>query len=122
MGLRVTQVILYIIMVDGSCKIPLIYTKKCRWEWLAVVQVGVMAPEDKEPPLPMGPVMFNELEIVGSHGIQAYEYGKVLDLITGGRLDPQKLIGKTVSLEESIAELEAMGEFRNVGVTVIDRF
>jgi alcohol dehydrogenase len=86
------------------------------------VQVGVMAAEDKDPPLPMGQVMFNELEIIGSHGMQAYEYHRVLDMITGGKLDPKKLIGKTVSLEESIAELVAMCDFQCVGVTVIDRF
>ena len=86
------------------------------------VQVGVMAAEHKDPPIPMGQVMFNELEIVGSHGIQAYEYGRVLDLITGGKLDPKKLIGKTIPLEEAVAELVSMGDFHSLGITVIDRF
>ncbi len=86
------------------------------------VQVGVMAAEHKDPPIPMGQVMFNELELVGSHGIQAYEYGKVLDNIAAGKLDPRKLITKTVSLEESVSELVGMGEFKSLGITVIDRF
>ena len=86
------------------------------------VQIGVMAGADAEPPLPMGPVMFNELEIVGSHGMQAHCYDGMLRMIAAGSLAPQKLIEKTVTLEQSLAELEGMGEYRNAGVTIIDRF
>jgi alcohol dehydrogenase len=86
------------------------------------VQVGVMAAESKETPLPMGMVMFNELELIGSHGMQAHAYGPLLELIMAGKLDPGKLIRKTVSLEASLAELEQMGDFPGSGVVVIDRF
>lgn len=86
------------------------------------VQVGVMAGDDSAPPIPMGQVMFNELEILGSHGMQAHEYNKVLDMIVAGTLNPKLLIRKTIALEDAAAELNAMGDFRNVGVTVIDRF
>jgi alcohol dehydrogenase len=81
-----------------------------------------MAGDDANPPLPLGSVMFNELEIIGSHGIQAHEYGKVLDMILAGKLDPRLLTGKKIALEEAATELKAMGDFHNVGVTVIDRF
>jgi alcohol dehydrogenase len=54
--------------------------------------------------------------------MQAHRYPAVLEMIAAGKLDPGRLIGKRVSLEESIAELEAMGEFHGTGVTVIDRF
>ncbi len=86
------------------------------------VQIGVMAAEDSQPPLPMGLVMFNELEIIGSHGMQAHCYDRMLRMISSGALEPQKLIGRTVTLEQSLTELAKMGEFGNVGVTVIDRF
>ena len=43
-------------------------------------------------------------------------------MIQQGKLQPQKLIGKTVSLEESIEELMNMNNFTGMGVTVIDRF
>jgi alcohol dehydrogenase len=52
----------------------------------------------------------------------AHAYPPLLEMITSGRLDPKRLIRKTVTLEESIAELMAMGEFAQIGVTVIDRF
>jgi alcohol dehydrogenase len=86
------------------------------------VQVGVMAAESKETALPMGWVMFNELELIGSHGLQAYAYGPILDMIVTGRLQPSRLISHTVTLEESLDVLQRMGESPPKGVIVIDRF
>jgi hypothetical protein len=43
-------------------------------------------------------------------------------MIRAGKLHPKALIRKTVSLEQAPAELEAMGTFLTLGVTVIDRF
>ena len=43
-------------------------------------------------------------------------------MIYQGKLQPQKLIGKIVSLEDSIEELMSMNSFAGTGVTVIDRF
>ncbi len=86
------------------------------------VQVGVMAAESKETALPMGWVMFNELELIGSHGMQAHAYGPVLEMIVSGKLQPAKLINRTVSLEESLDVLQSMAESPPTGVVVIDRF
>ncbi len=46
----------------------------------------------------------------------------MLEMIRAGKLHPEKLIGKTISLEESPDELAAMDRFEGAGVTVIDRF
>jgi alcohol dehydrogenase len=70
----------------------------------------------------MDQVIGKELEIVGSHGMQAHRYPEMLDLIASERLQPQRLIGKKVALEEAPGELEAMSRFGAVGITVIDRF
>ena len=86
------------------------------------VQVGLLAGDDHRPRLPMEQVIGRELEIVGSHGLQAFRYEEMLDLITTGRLEPQRLIGKTVPLEEASTELPAMSDYGAVGITVIDRF
>jgi len=43
-------------------------------------------------------------------------------MIVAGKLDPKALIGRTVSLEQAPGELEGMGQFGAVGITVIDRF
>jgi alcohol dehydrogenase len=86
------------------------------------VQVGLMVANDKNPPLPMGQVISKELEILGSHGMQAHAYGPMLDMIKTGILKPKQLINKTISLEESPGELQGMGKFNTLGVTVINRF
>jgi len=86
------------------------------------VQVGLMVADDKNPPLPMDQVISKELEILGSHGMQAHAYGPMLEMIKTGTLNPQQLVSKTVSLEDSPAELEGMGAFNTLGVVVIDQF
>ncbi len=86
------------------------------------VQVGLMVADHRHSPLPMDKVVANELEILGSHGIQAYKYSSLLEMIHTGKLKPQKLIGKTISLEESPKELSDMNSFAGTGVTVIDEF
>ena len=86
------------------------------------VQVGLMVADCSEPSLPMGPVIGRELELLGSHGMQAHRYPEMLQMIVSGKLSPARLLGKTVALEESPRELENMGNFGATGITVIDRF
>jgi alcohol dehydrogenase len=86
------------------------------------VQVGLMAGDDATPPIPMGPIIANELEIRGSHGMQAHRYPAVLAMIARGTLQPQQLIHATVNLCEGAALLERMGNFPRPGVTVINNF
>jgi alcohol dehydrogenase len=77
---------------------------------------------DHEVKIPMGLVIGRELEILGSHGMQAHKYPEMFEMIRDGRLAPEKLIGKTISLEESLDELLNMNNFSGTGVTVIDKF
>jgi alcohol dehydrogenase len=86
------------------------------------VQVGLLLGDDRTPALPMDRVVADELEILGSHGIQAHAFPAILAMIAAGKLQPEKLVGKTVSLEEGIEELQNMDGFEGTGITVIDRF
>ena len=86
------------------------------------VQVGLLAGDDFRPRLPMEQVIGKELEILGSHGMQAHRYDRLFDMISAGRLDPREIVGKTVPLEEAPGELTGMSTFGGVGITVIDRF
>jgi alcohol dehydrogenase len=84
------------------------------------VQVGLMHGEDSAPPIPMEPVIMGELEILGSRGMPATDYSRVFQLISGGAVDPSRLVTRTVPLEGASAVLESMGDFHGIGVTVID--
>ena len=86
------------------------------------VQVGLMAPDQSRSAVPMDKIIANELEILGSHGIQAYKYPILLGMIQAGKLFPEKLIGKTISLEESLEALANMDNFSGTGVKVINEF
>lgn len=86
------------------------------------IQVGLMVEDDHNPRVPMGKVLANELEILGSHGMQAHRYADMLAMIAAGDLAPERLIGKSVCLEEAIAELTSMDQFGSNGVTVITEF
>ena len=54
--------------------------------------------------------------------MQAFKYPEMLEMIKAGKLAPQKLIEKTISLEESIRILPEMNQFKNSGITVINAF
>jgi alcohol dehydrogenase len=86
------------------------------------VQVGLMLGDHTAPQVPMAKIIGKELEILGSHGMQAHRYGAMLEMIRMGKLDPARLVGKQISLAEAPAALMAMDKFQNVGATVITRF
>lgn len=86
------------------------------------IQVGLMVGDDYLPRLPMDRVIAKELQIYGSHGMQANKYDVMFNMIRSGKLNPGLLVGKRIPLDEAPKELELMNNFSAVGVTVIDRF
>lgn len=58
----------------------------------------------------------DELEIIG---MQAHRYGATLAIIESGSIQPERLIGRTISLEQSIDALMHMDAFEERAVTVI---
>ena len=86
------------------------------------VQVGLMLGDERSVPLPMSRVISHELELAGVHGMAVRHYPALLEAITAGRLDPGRLVGATVGLEQAGDELAAMGGYARDGATVIARF
>jgi alcohol dehydrogenase len=67
-------------------------------------------------------VVANELEILGSHGMQAHAYPEMMTMIQSGKLQPEKLIGELISLNDVPQLLPKMNEFQGIGVKVISKF
>ncbi|MER3373925.1 MAG: zinc-dependent alcohol dehydrogenase family protein [Allomuricauda sp.] len=86
------------------------------------IQVGLMTGEHKHPKVPMDMVVANELEVIGSHGMQAFKYPEMLEMIQMGKLKPEKLIERTITLEDAITALPNMHKFESKGVLVINSF
>jgi alcohol dehydrogenase len=78
-----------------------------------------MTGDHKHPKIPMDRIVAHELEILGSHGMQAFRYTDMFEMIKTGKLKPELLVGKTISLDKAPEALMKMDKFENVGVTVI---
>jgi alcohol dehydrogenase len=85
------------------------------------VQVGLLLGGEAPAPVPMDLVVARELEVIGSHGMQARLFPGLFELILAGQLDPARLVTRTCTLAEGAAALAALEESTNAGITVIDR-
>ncbi|WP_210484630.1 zinc-dependent alcohol dehydrogenase family protein [Microvirga antarctica] len=86
------------------------------------VQVGLMVGGHNRPQVPMDQIIAHELEIRGSHGMQAFRYSAMMDMIETGKLKPQRLVGSRLTLDEAPAALMAMDTFDKHGISVITQF
>ena len=72
------------------------------------VQVGLLLDDEAAPAIPMGRVIADELELLGSHGIAVAEYAAMLDDVVAGRLRPAESIGRTIGFDDLPDALVAM--------------
>lgn len=86
------------------------------------IQVGLLLDREKDTSLPMNLVVSNELEILGSHGMQSWRYPEMMAMIQSGKLQPELLIGRHIGLESAAQELIDMDKFKGTGVTLITEF
>ena len=86
-----------------------------------MVQVGLPL-GGRTPEIPMARVANREIEIVGSHGMAAAEFPKVLALVAEGKLKVQELVEREVGLAEGALAVEHMDHGSPIGITVITSF
>jgi alcohol dehydrogenase len=84
------------------------------------VQVGLLPPVQGHPPVPMARAIAWELDLLGSHGMAAADYPGMLRLIEDGSLQPQRLVRRTVGLDEAAALLPGFDQATRAGITVVD--
>ena len=86
------------------------------------VQVGLMPPTQGMPRIPMDRVIGAELQIIGTHGLQAYEYPEMLRTIGLAHLDLGQLVGSVIGLDDVPDALVAMNDPvpARAGLTVVD--
>ncbi|HKG67009.1 MAG TPA: zinc-dependent alcohol dehydrogenase family protein [Solirubrobacteraceae bacterium] len=82
------------------------------------VQVGLLAGDERESRIPMAEMISRELEIAGVHGMPVRDYPALLRLIASDAVDPARLIGSRITLEQAGAALAAMDRPAE-GITVI---
>jgi D-arabinose 1-dehydrogenase-like Zn-dependent alcohol dehydrogenase len=83
------------------------------------VQVGLLPPLDGHPRVPMARAIGWELDLLGSHGMAAVDYPEMLALIEQGALRPDRLVERTIGLEEAAALLPVFDRATLAGITVV---
>jgi alcohol dehydrogenase len=87
------------------------------------LQLGLLLTPDGLTLEPMARVIVYELDLLGSHGMAAVDYPKMLAMVETGLLRPELLIEKIVGLDEGKSLLRLMGEVTSAtigGITIID--
>ncbi|MEV0900022.1 zinc-dependent alcohol dehydrogenase family protein [Actinoplanes sp. NPDC049802] len=84
------------------------------------VQIGLLPPVDGHPRVPMARVIGWELDVLGSHGMAAADYPAMMAIIERGVLAPQRLIERTVGLDEAAGLLPHFDRAPVAGMTMID--
>lgn len=72
------------------------------------------------PRVPMDRVIAWELDVLGSHGMAAEDYPGMLALIEAGRLEPHRLVGRVIGLDEAAVALPLVDRATTAGITIID--
>ncbi|GAB6984999.1 zinc-dependent alcohol dehydrogenase family protein [Nocardioides pyridinolyticus] len=85
-----------------------------------LAQIGLLPPLEGHPRVPMSRVIAWELDLLGSHGMAAADYPDMMALIETGALQPQRLIERTIGLEEAAALLPTFDRATVAGMTMID--
>ena len=87
------------------------------------VQIGMPSGSHATPTLPLYELIYaRQLQIMGTRGLAASRFPALFGAIRAGRMDPSRLVTRSIALEEAPAAIAEMDGYTRVGVTVIDRF
>ena len=86
------------------------------------IQIGLMTEEHASPEIPMPLVIANELEILGSHGMQASAYPELFSLLETGKIDLGKMITERINLDKVVEYLPVLDKRSSAGIVVVDKF
>jgi D-arabinose 1-dehydrogenase-like Zn-dependent alcohol dehydrogenase len=87
------------------------------------LQIGLTSRKEQgQVALPIDVIVFNELRVIGTVGMQPHRYPSMLQMVAAGQLKPGKLIGRTVPIEQAGEVLASMTQYATLGATVVDRW
>jgi propanol-preferring alcohol dehydrogenase len=84
------------------------------------LQLGLTGQEEKGIlPLPTDAMVLKEITFIGSLGCPVTSYSGLLALIANGKLNPKRLVTKTIPVEKAGEVLSSMAEYATVGFNII---
>jgi D-arabinose 1-dehydrogenase-like Zn-dependent alcohol dehydrogenase len=105
---------------DAATTIPALYCLRTRGRHL---RLGTSSKaQGGHINVPMDLLLFRELEIIGSLGMQPARYPAMLRMIEAGRLRPGRLVKGTVPIEGATDVLASMSESGPIGTHVINQW
>ncbi|MFI5954333.1 zinc-binding dehydrogenase [Cryptosporangium sp. NPDC051539] len=84
------------------------------------VQVGLLPPVAGRPAVPMERVIAFELQVLGSHGMAAHEYPRLLGLVRGPSFPLAGLVTRRLPLEAAPEALAEVADATTAGITVLE--
>jgi D-arabinose 1-dehydrogenase-like Zn-dependent alcohol dehydrogenase len=88
-----------------------------------LVQVGLTSQAERGyVGIPLDHIIESEIEIAGSVGNPHVDYPRLLALVATGVLQPARIVGQTLALEQASAVLDAMDSYETLGFSVITGF
>jgi alcohol dehydrogenase len=85
------------------------------------VQIGMPLGRHAEPSVKLLEYVYSrQIAIMGTRGIAASRFPALFAMIEAGRIDPGRLVSRTIPLSEAGAALAAMNGYTGAGITVID--
>ncbi len=87
-----------------------------------LVQVGLTSQaEQGYVRIPLDHIIESEIEIAGSVGNPHVDYPRLLGLVETGILQPARIVGQTLALQDASQVLDAMDAYETLGFSVITR-
>ncbi len=87
------------------------------------VQIGLSTSDEAgQVTLPTDMMVMQEIEFIGSLGMQPTRYDEIFRMVANDKLDPNAVVSETVSLEDTPEKLAAMSDYGTMGIPVIDEF
>jgi len=87
------------------------------------VQIGLTSGEEEgEIPIPVDSITLQEIDLHGSYGMPLVRYEELFRLVERGTLDPERIVGETLALDEVSETLTAMDDYETVGIPVVTEF
>ncbi|MFQ3320542.1 MAG: alcohol dehydrogenase [Natronomonas sp.] len=87
------------------------------------LQIGLTTSEEEgEVSLPVDNIVMGEQEFIGSYGMPPHEYEEIFSMMEQGKIDPGKIVSRTVSLDDVPDVIASMDDYETVGIPVCDDF
>jgi alcohol dehydrogenase len=83
------------------------------------VQIGLLPAALGRPAVPMDRVVALELSVLGSHGMAAHTYPRLLDLVLSGRFPAADLVQRVLPLDAGPQALADLTTSAGAGITVL---